>query len=565
MKARSLCCFLQNSRQNLDTKTRLPLDKSQLAKKSTWRPFIAAYLRFLRRCFPLRPRTRSHQEYQVFVLDQFRRQYIDTGQLRVLLLHANLIAKLWYADLSPVFSLLLPRYSKSERGAPPWDPVVLFRCWLCMTLAGYTSANEWVVTMRTVPLCAILCGCEPAHTPGVGTLYDFQHRLWLAEKVARRQRRRKHGKPRRKGRKGEKLDYKRPGVIKRLVDRLERDRCRLRPQRPDSLLQEIFRDAFVRPSAQKGLLGDVGNLVLAGDSTPIRTGASPYGKRICNCKEQGIKSCQCPRAYSDPDASMGWDSYRGCWFYGRHLYEWNAADSPYDLPVYFRLVAGRRHDSVSGVVTLDECQRLHVEWTVGAVLLDSAHDNYPTYQMLHNRDITAVIDLNPRAAGKAVDTNTYKPGEGITLNAEGVPVCAADKAMRYNGFCKGRGRHKWRCPLKPNLHPEQVVPPCACSSSSYGRVIYTYHEDNLRFFPRIARGTEAWKTMYAKRTSVERSNKRKKIDYTLEATRVRSTVAWTWRSMLTAMCQHIDAWHAASGCKARDLINSWLPALPSPA
>lgn len=508
---------------------------------------------------PLRPQTRSHQEYQAFVSEQLKCQYIDSGHATVLFLHADLIAKLWFADLSAAFPLVLPRYSKSRRGAPPRDPVDLLRCWLCMTLARYTSVTKWVTAMRTVPLFAILCGFAPDDTPGVGTLYDFQHRLWLAEKIARRQKRRQRGKPRKKGRKGEKLDHKRPGVVKRLVERIERRQGKPLPSRPEGLLLEIFRDAFVLPSAAKGLLGDVRNLVLAGDSTPVRTGASPYGKRICTCKEQGIKSCQCPRAYSDPDASWGWDSYRDCWFYGRHLYEWTAADSPYDLPVSFRLVTGRRHDSVSCVVTLDECQRLYPLWKVGTAILDSAHDNYPTYQLLHNRDITAVIDLNPRTAGKATDTDPYKPGAGITLNNNGVPLCAAGLAMRYNGFCQGRGRHKWRCPLKPNVHPERVQPPCSCSDSPYGRVVYTYHEDNLRFSPRIARGTEAWKAMYAKRTSVERSNKRKKVDYTLEATKVRSTVAWNWRSMLTAMCQHIDAWHAASGLKGKDLVNSWLP------
>ena len=88
-------------------------------------------------------------------------------------------------------------------------------------------------------------------------------------------------------------------------------------------------------------------------------------------------------------------------------------------------------------------------------------------------------------------------------------------------------------------------------------MLYTYHQDNLRFFPRIARGTEAWKTTYAKRTSVERSHKRKKVDYKLEATRVRSTAAWAWRSMLTAMCQHVDAWHAASGLRGQELVKSW--------
>ena len=523
---------------------------------------MSAYLRFLRWCFSLRPHTRSHQEYEAFVTEQLRCHYIDVGQHRVLLLHADLIAKLWLSDLSPVLPLVLPRYSKSNRGAPPRDPADLLRCWLCMTLVGYTSVSEWVTAMRTVPLFAILSDFPSDDTPGVGTLYDFQHRLWRAEKIIRRRRllRRKR-KPHKKARKGEKLEPKHPGVLKRLVERLERHHGQPLLSRPEALLQQVFRDAFVLPSAEKGLLGDVRNLVVAGDGTPVRTGASPYGKRACKCKEQGIKSCQCPRAYSDPDASWGWDSYRDCWFYGRHLYEWTAADSPYDLPLYFRLVTGRRHDSVSCVVSLDEFLRLYGGWRVGTAILDSAHDNYPIYWLLEQRDITAVIDLNPRAAGKGTDKGSYKPGEGVTLNAEGVPVCAAGHLMRYFGFCKGRGRHKWRCPLVPLRHPETVQPPCACSASPYGRVVYTYHQDNLRFFPRIARGTEAWKTTYAKRTSVERSNKRKKVDYKLEATRVRSTETWTWRTVLTAMCQHVDAWHAAGGLKGQDLVNSWRPAL----
>ena len=513
----------------------------------------------------MRPSTRSHQDYQACVQQQLQRHYIDTGQRDILLLHANLIAKLWLADVSPVYPLVLPRYRKSKRGAPPRDPGDLLRCWLGMTLAGYTSVNNWVVAMRTVPLFAILCGFEPGDTPGVGTLYDFQHRLWLGEKAARSRVRRKRRKPRKRARKGEKLAPNRPGIVKRLVERLERRRDQSLPVRPESLLQQIFRDAFVFPSAQKGLFGDLYRLVIAGDGTPIRTGASPHGKRVCKCKEQGIKSCQCPRAYADPDASWGWDSYRDCWFYGRHLYEWTAADSPYDLPIYLRLVTGRRHDSVSCVVALDEFLRLYSQWRVEIALLDAAHDCYPIYQMLHNRDITAVIDLNPRTAGKATNKDSYKPAQDVKLNSEGVPLCPVGHAMRYNGFCKGRGRHKWRCPLKPLSRPESVQVPCACSASPYGRVVYTYHQDNLRFFPRIARGTQTWKTTYAKRTSVERSYKRKKVDYRLEATRVRSTAAWTWRTMLTAMCQHVDAWLAASGLMGRNLIESWRSALLSAA
>ncbi len=65
----------------------------------------------------MHPQTRSQQEYQAFVSEQLKSRYIDPGHPTVLLLHADLIAKLWFADLSAVFPLVLPRYSKSKRGA----------------------------------------------------------------------------------------------------------------------------------------------------------------------------------------------------------------------------------------------------------------------------------------------------------------------------------------------------------------------------------------------------------------------------------------------------------------
>ena len=77
---------------------------------------------------------------------------------------------------------------------------------------------------------------------------------------------------------------------------------------------------------------------------------------------------------------------------------------------------------------------------------------------------------------------------------------------------------------------------------SYGRCVYTYTRDNLRLFPSVARDSEAWDGTYKRRTSVERSNKREKVDYKLEAGRHRSTKMWLIRIFGTMMCQHLDAW-----------------------
>lgn len=48
------------------------------------------------------------------------------------------------------------------------------------------------------------------------------------------------------------------------------------------------------------------------------------------------------------------------------------------------------------------------------------------------------------------------------------------------------------------------------------------------------------------RTSVERSNKREKIDYKLEDGRHRSTKMWYCRLYAIMMLQHLDAWKMPS-------------------
>ncbi|MDD3889345.1 MAG: hypothetical protein PHR65_05440, partial [Syntrophomonadaceae bacterium] len=57
----------------------------------------------------------------------------------------------------------------------------------------------------------------------------------------------------------------------------------------------LFKELFVLHSASLGILGDVNSLCLAGDGTPVRTAAYPRNKRICNCKQNGISNCDCPR------------------------------------------------------------------------------------------------------------------------------------------------------------------------------------------------------------------------------------------------------------------------------
>ena len=57
------------------------------------------------------------------------------------------------------------------------------------------------------------------------------------------------------------------------------------------------------------------------------------------------------------------------------------------------------------------------------------------------------------------------------------------------------------------------------------------------------RDSAIWRKKYKKRSSSERSNKRKKCDYGLEDARVRSTKHWYFRTFVIAALQHVDAWY----------------------
>lgn len=91
--------------------------------------------------------------------------------------------------------------------------------------------------------------------------------------------------------------------------------------------------------------------------------------------------------------AWGWDSYREEYYYGRGLYAFTAADSPYDLPIYLNLFKAERHDSVIFVLSFFDLLNSYPEFNFGECLLDSAHDAYAIYELLHHYDISAIIDL----------------------------------------------------------------------------------------------------------------------------------------------------------------------------
>lgn len=150
---------------------------------------------------------------------------------------------------------------------------------------------------------------------------------------------------------------------------------------------------------------------------------------------------------------------------------------------------------------LSDFKTLHPSLSYSTFLGDSAFDSYDNYKfLLRNYGFKrALIPLNSRNA--ATSSAEY--------NENGIPVCPIDKTpMTYAGKCGGKNRSER---LKFVCHKSKQAGNTSncdcehpCTSSSYGKCVYTYPDKNLRLYPGIARETEEWNYLYNKRVFTER-------------------------------------------------------------
>lgn len=446
-------------------------------------------------------------------------------------------------------------------GRPSRDPIAMLRSCLAMVLSGVTSFDRWVRQMRDEPFYALVSGFEPGDVPGVGTFYDFQDRMLQREPQARSHRHRPYQRRDERDQAAvhkEKNDL-RPhvGIVNRLTERILG-----RPFEPppvdellsgqsdmaalptwEQVLQRLFYSCFVAHSVELGLI-DLEHLHVAGDGAKVPTWANAHGKKLCSCDNRGKKPaerCRCHRAYSDPQALWGWDSYRDCWVYGHTAYELTAYSFQHrcQLPLVITMADGNRHDSVLGLATLYQ-GRERFGLPFQTATLDAAHDAIGYFRLATERwHMALVIPLNQR--------NQDHLHYAAPLRLDGsIPICPAGLAMKPWGFCPDRLRIKWRCPLAAAKKTPSVAscPHFAqdCSGSPYGRVIYTYPQRNYRLHTRIPRDSALWQLHADARSCAERSVKRKKYDFHLLRTRTAGRDRWFFRFALAAMCQHIDAW-----------------------
>lgn len=478
----------------------------------------------------------SHQEY-LFFLHEAKVNFDSSLRKRLSTELACSREKLRLLNLDPVLDLLRPSYSNT--GRPAMNQPQILRSMVLMMDQGATSLTRWCQKLKNDDLLAFLIGCSPDSLPPLGSYFDFLDRLWLQRQSLQKLGRkdlfpaRKNSKPSKSPGKNKKLPNRHPGITKTLTEHaLEKESF---PFHYERLLQQLFRITALIPSIRSGLIPS-DRITLSGDGTCTHTHSSPFGHKVCDCAEKGNPSCSCMHHYSDPDAHWGWDSDENRHFFGYTLYMLSYHNEVFhtDLPLHIRFLDARRHDSVSLIVTLREFLTLNPDIRIKNLCLDSAHDNYPTYNLCKTWDIRPFIDLNSKC-GRPETIPDH-----IRIDSDGTPICQAGYRMLYWGFCSGRSRCKWRCPVA--CGKQEKCSCCdSCSQSPYGRCVYTKPSWDVRLYTPVARGTEEYKTIYNNRTSSERVNNRILNDYHLHDMRIHTRKRYSFFAMIAGINIHLDA------------------------
>lgn len=479
----------------------------------------------------------THKEYQSYLIENIV-PFFEADRKNVEQ-YKTALSKLYLLDLDPLLPLLAPYYSIT--GAPAKNQPELIRSFILMSELRIFSIPKWVKKLQSSDILCTMIGLNHNSIHNVGSYYDLINRVWLANPEIEYQfEHSTHNfkkKPRKKLGKNQKQPPRHPGIIQKFVDLALEDKTF--ESRPELLMQQIFAQIGVEPAAKENLYGDTQKLSVSGDGTCVKSGGCSYGKKVCNCDSF---NCNCKRKFSDPYARWGWDSYHEQWYYGHTEYILSVynKDLKTDLPLYLRMVQAQRFDGVSAIVALAEARKLYPTFVIDKFHADGAHDNYATYNLLHEWDIKAFIPLNN------TNKDNFKYPKHINVDDKGTPICMAGNKMVNWGFNKNRCRIKYRCPLAVGK-----VKSCSCkeqcSPSKYGRCIYIKPSWDLRLFTVVPRSSDDWKQEMNTRTTCERVNKRILNDYGLEASLTRGKKRLFWRSVIHSVNIILDARLKASG------------------
>jgi hypothetical protein len=200
-----------------------------------------------------------------------------------------------------------------------------------------------------------------------------------------------------------------------------------------------------------------------------------------------------------------WESIKSWFGFKLHL----IVDADYDLPVDYMVTKASASDITVGREMIDEIasKRPHMLEKAEFFLADKGFDDTTLIKRLwYEHTIKPVIDI--RDTWKIDGARLVPSQRNVTHDYKGTvychcPVTWAKREMAYGGFEKKRDTLKYRCPAKYYGLECKGRKRCCV-----GDCIRIKISGNPRIFTAVARSSYMWKTIYKKRSSVERVNSR---------------------------------------------------------
>ena len=229
----------------------------------------------------------------------------------------------------------------------------------------------------------------------------------------------------------------------------------------------------------------------------------------------------------DRDADWGTKVYRGVredgtawekvrsWFgYKLHL----VADATYELPVSYCVTKASGAEAPMAHKLLKEIKKEHPEILARCEygIADRGYDDGKLVKKLWDEHgIKPVIDIR-NAWKDGEETKALKRPWNVVYNYRGEVFCEnpngdEQREMAYGGFEKKRGTFKYRCPAKHYGYE--------CSGERWcpvGTAVRIPLEEDRRVFTPLARSSYRWKSIYKRRTAVERVNSRLDVSFGFE-------------------------------------------------
>jgi len=234
-----------------------------------------------------------------------------------------------------------------------------------------------------------------------------------------------------------------------------------------------------------------------------------------------------PDGRRDVEADTGKKSYRGVredgtlwektveWFgYKLHL----IVDAVYELPVAFEITKASASEMPAGRALVKTLQKRHKALVEDCQTLSAdkgLDDTKLLEQLWDDCGIKPVIDIrNMWKDGEATKLVTGR--RNVVYDYRGTVYCHCPRSgerreMAYGGFEKDRQTLKYRCQATQYGIECQGQKQCPVR----GAVRIPLAEDRRVFTP-LARSSYRWKTIYKKRTSVERVNSRLDVSFGFE-------------------------------------------------